>query len=294
MDRLLSMEVFVSAVELGSFSAAATVFKITPAMVSKHITSLEKRLGATLLARTTRRQKLTEIGQKYYENCKQILGQITDAEAGAEAMGSQPKGHLRVNASMWFGSLTLAPIVCDYLHQFPEVNIELSLTDRFVDIVEEGFDVAIRIGELKDSTLIARKLSIFEVAICASPEYLAKAGIPSIPEDLIEHQCLGFTNWQNQGGWQLLQRELGSKTRQVPRFESDNGQALLTAAVKGIGIVMMPRELMRNDIEGGRLIELMKEHTPTARPIYAVYPKERQLAPKLTSFVDFLIKKLRY
>ena len=293
MDRLLSMEVFVSAVELGSFSAAATVFKITPAMVSKHVTALEKRLGATLLARTTRRQKLTEIGQKYYENCKQILGQITDAEAGAEAMVRQPKGHLRINASMWFGSLTLAPLVCDYLHEFSEVNIELSLTDRYVDIVEEGFDVAIRIGELKDSTLIARKLSMFEVAVCASPDYIAKAGLPETPEDLIHHECLGFTNWQNQGGWQLMQKQLGQKTRQVPRFESDNGQSLLTAAVKGIGIIMMPKELVRLDIEAGRLIELLKAYAPPARPIYAVYPKERQLTPKLTSFVDFLVKKLR-
>ncbi|MGH8653561.1 MAG: LysR family transcriptional regulator [Gammaproteobacteria bacterium] len=161
MDRLLSMEVFVATVDLGSFTAAANIFKITPAMVSKHITSLEKRLGATLLARTTRRQKLTEIGEKYYENCKQILGQIADEEAGAEAMGSNPKGHLRVNAPIWFGSFTLAPIICDYLQQFPEVNIELSLTDRYVDIVDEGFDVAIRIGELKDSSLVARKLSMF-------------------------------------------------------------------------------------------------------------------------------------
>lgn len=293
MDRLLSMEVFVSVVQLGNFSAAANAFKITPAMVSKHISALEKRLGATLLARTTRRQKLTEIGQKYYENCKQILGQITDAEAGAEAMGSRPKGHLRVNASIWFGSLTLAPLICDYLHQFPEVNIELSLTDRYVDMVEEGFDVAIRIGELKDSTLIARKLSIFEVAICASPEYLSKEGVPKTPEDLIRHQCLGFTNWHNQGGWQLVQRELGLKTRPVPRFESDNGQALLSAAVNGIGIIMMPRELLRPDIEAGRLVELMKDYSPPPRPIYAVYPKERQLAPKLTSFVDFLLQKLR-
>ncbi|MGH8717112.1 MAG: LysR family transcriptional regulator [Burkholderiales bacterium] len=155
------MEVFVATVDLGSFTAAANIFKITPAMVSKHITSLEKRLGATLLARTTRRQKLTEIGEKYYENCKQILGQIADEEAGAEAMGSNPKGHLRVNAPIWFGSFTLAPIICDYLQQFPEVNIELSLTDRYVDIVDEGFDVAIRIGELKDSSLVARKLSMF-------------------------------------------------------------------------------------------------------------------------------------
>jgi DNA-binding transcriptional LysR family regulator len=292
MDRLLSMEVFVAAVDLGSFTAAANAFRITPAMVSKHITGLEKRLGATLLARTTRRQKLTEIGQTYYENCKQILVQISDAESGAELMGSRPRGNLRVNASMWFGSLTLAPLVCDYLHEFPEVNIELSLTDRYVDIVEEGFDVAIRIGELKDSTLIARKLSKFELAICASPDYIAKMGMPESPEDLLHHQCLGFTNWQNQGGWKLIQKQLATKARQLPRFKSDSAQALLTAAVKGIGIIMMPKELVRADIEGGRLVELMKEHVPPPRPIYAVYPGEKQLAPKLTSFVEFLLMRL--
>jgi DNA-binding transcriptional LysR family regulator len=293
MDRLLSMEVFISAVELGSFSAAANAFKITPAMVSKHISALEKRLGGTLLARTTRRQKLTEIGENYYKNCKQILGQITDAEAGAEAMGNKPKGHLRVNASMWFGSLTLAPVVCDYLHQFSEVNIELSLTDRYVDIVEEGFDVAVRIGELKNSSLIARKLSMFEVAICASPDYLTRFGTPKTPEDLTHHECLGFTSWNSQGGWQLIQKQMKSKSRQTPRFESDNGQALLTASLKGIGIIMMPKELLRQDIEACRLIELMKDYLPPPRPIYAVYPSERQLAPKLTSFVDFLLTKLR-
>lgn len=293
MDRLLNMEVFVATVDLGSFTAAAAAYGITPAMASRHISALEKRLGVTLLARTTRTQKLTEVGQKYYDHCKQIIRQVAEAEAGAEAMGSQPKGHLRVNASMWFGSLTLAPVICDYLQQYPEVNIELSLTDRYVDMVEEGFDVAIRIGELKDSSLVARKLSVFEVAICAAPDYLASMGRPTTPEDLAQHQCLGFTNWHRQGGWKLMQKQAGGKTGQEPRFQSDNGQALRTAAVKGLGIIMMPRELLRPDIEAGRLVELLQAHVPSPRHIHAVYPRERQLAPKLTSFVNFLIEKLR-
>lgn len=293
MDRLTSMEVFVAAVELGSFTAAANAFRITPAMVSKHITALEARLGLSLLTRTTRRQHLTEIGAKYYENCKQILEQVASAEAGAEAMGGKPRGLLRVSASMWFGSLTLAPITCDYLRQYPEVNVQLSLTDRYVDIVEEGIDVAIRIGELADSSLIARKLSMFEMAICASPEYLARASVPRTPDDLSKHQCLGFTNWQRQGGWRLLHGRFGSEIGKSPRFESDNGQALLAAAVKGIGIIMMPRELVRPDIEAGRLIELMKKYVPPARPIHAVYGRGRQSLPKLTAFVDFLVERLR-
>jgi DNA-binding transcriptional LysR family regulator len=176
--------------------------------------------------------------------------------------------------------------------QYPDVNIELALSDRYVDIVEEGFDVAIRIGELQDSSLIARKLSMFEVAICASPEYLDRYGKPQTPDDLQHHQCLGFTNWHSQGGWKLMQKQAGGKIGQAPRFESDNGQALRIAAVKGLGIIMMPKELLRPDIEAGRLVELLTDHVPPARPINAVYPKGRQLTPKLTSFVEFLRTRL--
>ena len=293
MDRLQSMEVFVAVVDLGSFTAAANAFRITPPMVSKHINGLEKRLGATLLTRTTRRLHLTEIGQTYYENCKKILGEIEVAESGATAMSATPKGLLRVSASIWFGSLTLAPIVCDYLKQHPEVNVDLSLTDRYVDIVDEGIDVAIRIGELEDSSLMARKLSLFALSICASPAYLKQIGTPKKPEDLLQHQCLGFTNWRTQSGWRLLQRQIGASTGIAPRFESNNGQALRTAALKGIGIIMMPTDLLRQDIEQGTLVEIMQDYVPPPRPIHAVYPRERQSVPKLTSFVEFLVERLR-
>ncbi len=293
MDRLLGMEVFVAVVELGGLTAAGNAFKISPAMVSKHLVALEMRLGATLLSRTTRRQHLTEIGEKYYQNCKEILQQIAEADAGAEAMGSTPRGLLRVNASIWFGALTLAPVIGDYLKHYPEVNVQLSLTDRFVDIVEEGFDVAIRIGELEDSSLVARKLAMFELAVCASPDYIAAAGRPKTPDDLASHQCLGFTNWGSHSGWRSMQKSIASRAPQVPRFESDNAQALLAAAVKGIGIIMMPKELLRPEIESGRLIELLKGHIPPARPIHAVYPKNRKSIPKLTSFVEFLVQELR-
>lgn len=257
------------------------------------MSALEQRLGATLLARTTRTQKLTEVGRNYYAHCKLILNQVADAEAGAAAMGNAPKGHLRVNASLWFGSLTLTPLICDYLQRYPEVDIELSLTDRYVDMVDEGYDVAIRIGELKDSSLIARKLAMFEVAICASPAYLASAGTPHTPEDLLHHQCLGFTNWLSQGGWKLLQGQQGTRTVPAPRFRADNGQALRIAATKGIGIVMMPKELLRPDIEAGHLVELMHAHLPPPRPIHVIYPRERQLAPKVSSFTDFLVERMR-
>ncbi|MFD1123258.1 LysR family transcriptional regulator [Methylophilus flavus] len=287
MDRFLSMEVFVTAVESGSFTVSATLLKMTPSMISKHISALEKRLGTPLLQRTTRRQHLTEAGQAYYEQCKQIMVHVAAAEAGVEAMSSHPKGMLRVSASVWFGSLTLAPLACDYLKVYPEVNLQLSLTDRYVDIVDEGYDVAIRIGNLADSSLIARKLSMFEVAICASPDYLQQYGIPQTPEDLLQHQCLGFSNWHSQGGWKQISPYLNISS--ALRFESDNSQALRVAAVKGLGIILTPRALLKADIEAGRLIELLPDYTPTARPIHAVYPRNRQSQPKLTTFVDYLI-----
>ena len=293
MDRLRSMEVFVSVVELGSLTAAGDVFKLTPAMVSRYIAELEKRLGVTLLTRTTRRQHLTEVGLEFYQKCKERLQQIAEVEAGAEAMSSSPKGLLRVSASIWFGSLTLSPVIGEYLMRFPEVNIQLSLSDRFVDIVDEGFDVAIRIGELNDSSLVARKLSVFNFAICASPEYLAQAGHPKQPEDLHKHQCLGFTNWGQQSGWRALQKKTGLKSMQTPRFEANNAQALLAAAVHGVGIIMMPRDLLKPEIESGRLIEIMKAHTPSPRPIHAVFPKNKKTTPKLKTFVEFLVESFQ-
>jgi len=288
MDRFLSMEVFVVTVEAGSLTAAANLLKLTPSMVSKHLSALEKRLGTPLLQRTTRRQHLTEAGQAYYAQCKQIMSQLAVAEAGVEAMNHSPKGMLRVSASVWFGSLTLAPLACDYLQRYPAVNLQLSLTDRFVDIIDEGYDVAIRIGNLADSSLIARKLTMFEVAICASPDYLQHAGVPQTPEDLLQHQCLGFSHWHSQGGWKQINPELAHASI-VQRFEADNGQALRIAALKGLGIILMPRALLKDDISAGRLVELLNAYTPPARPIHAVYPRSRQSQPKLSSFVDYLV-----
>lgn len=288
MDRFLSMEVFVATVEAGSLTASAGLLKMTPSMVSKHLSALEKRLGTPLLQRTTRRQHLTEAGQAYYEQCKQIMSQLAAAEAGVEAMSGRPKGMLRVSASVWFGSLTLAPLACDYLKQYPDVNLQLSLTDRFVDIVDEGFDVAIRIGNLEDSSLIARKLSLFEVTICASADYLQQYGVPQTPEDLLQHQCLGFSNWHSHGGWKRVSPAFGAHALSL-RFESDNVQALRAAALKGLGIILTPRALLQDDIAAGKLIEILPAYTPPARPIHAVYPRSRQSQPKLTSFVDYLI-----
>lgn len=293
MDRFTSMQVYTSVVELGSFTAAANVFRMSPGMVTKHINAIEKRLDATLIKRTTRRLQVTEVGKAYYESCKDILKKIEDAEAGTAILSGKPKGLLKVTASLWFGSITLTPIICDYLNQFPDVSVELSLSDRFVDIIDEHFDVAIRIGELSDSSLIARKLATVELSICASPAYLNKHGTPTKPEDLKNHECLGFTNWRSQSGWKVVEKALTNQGMSRSRFDSNNGQALRQAALKGIGIILMPKVLLATDIEAGQLVEVLKEFTPPSRPVNAVYPKERQTTPKLASFVDYLAEHLK-
>lgn len=293
MDRLLSLEVFVAVVELGNFSAAANEFDITPAMISRHVTNLEKQLGGTLLARTTRSMKLTELGENYYKNCKHILKLLDEANAGAETLTSQPKGNLKISASLGFGALELAPKITQYLKLFPDVNIELSLTDRYIDIVEEGFDLAIRIGELKDSSLKAKRITDFELTICASPEYLKVNGTPQVPEELVDHECLEFANWAHDGGWQTILKSAKLNTWKSPRFSANNGHALRNAALDGIGIILQPKALLRSDIESGRLIEILVTHLPKPRPVYAVFPSERQRAPKLSSFIEFLAGSFR-
>jgi DNA-binding transcriptional LysR family regulator len=286
------MEVFVAVVELGGLTAAANYFRITPAMISRHLADLERRLGAALLNRTTRSQHLTEVGEQYFEKCKNILRQIADIEAGAEESSVTPKGLLRVSAPISFGSTILAPAIGAFLNQHPEVNLQLALADRFVDVVNEGFDVAVRVGALEDSSLVARRITSFEVAICAAPEYIARAGQPKIPADLIHHCCLDFTNWSMQGGWKALRKNSNFRS-QTPRFEADNAQALLGVALQGIGIIMMPKALLKAELEAGRLIPLLESYTPAPRPIHAVYPKARSTARKVTSFVDFLADFLR-
>lgn len=290
MDRLLSMEVFVAVVDKGSFTAASEVFSISPPMVGKHIHFLEQRLGARLLTRTTRRQSLTEIGRQYYERCKQILAEIHAAESGAEAMRAIPRGKLRINAPVSFGSLRVAPALTDYLEAHPEVSLELTLNDRIVDLLEEGYDAAIRIGELAESSLIARRLASYPVLICAAPAYLARAGVPTTPEQLVGHQCLGFTHWRKRGGWQL-DRDVSPAALPFTRFQSNNGQALRMAALRGFGIVMQPELLLADDVAAGRLVTLLSDYRPAPRPVHLVYPRDRQSVPKLTTVIDFIVQR---
>ncbi|MCX7295267.1 LysR family transcriptional regulator [Janthinobacterium sp.] len=292
MDKLRSMEIFVSVVDQGSFTAAADTFRISPVMVGKHIRQLEERLGTRLLARTTRRQSLTEIGQQYVEQCRQILAQIAAAETGAEAMRATPRGKLKITAPVSFGSERIAPLMAEYLAAYPDVSLELNLNDRMVDLVEEGFDAAIRIGALEDSGMVARPLQHYAMVICASPDYLAKHGTPRTPDDLARHECVDFMQWSRHMRWRLSGKEARHDGAAVEsRFRSNNGQALRMAALHGFGIVMQAEILLADDIAAGRLVPLLRDYVPAPRLMHLLYRRDRQPTPKLTTFIDFMLER---
>ena len=289
MDRLQSMAVFVATVDKGSLSAAAQVFNISPPMAGKHIRQLKERLGARLLTRTTRRQSLTELGRVYLEQCRQILEQVQAAESGAANLRATPRGLLRINASASFGTVMLAPALTRFLARNPEVQIDLTLNDRVVDIVDEGFDVAFRIGELADSGLVARRLKDYGVMICASPAYLARHGTPRHPDELSAHQCLGFTHWSKKGGWALGRSNAPPTGWPVSRFQSNSSLALRMAALEGFGIAMQHRVMLAGDVAAGRLVEILPSYCPPPHPMHLVYPQDRQPMPKLKRFIEFAL-----
>lgn len=289
MDKLRSMAVFVAVVDTGNFTAAARAFDMSPVMVGKHIASLEAILGASLLVRTTRRQSLTEIGAQYVEQCRTILSQIAAAESGAEAMRGAPRGRLKITAPLVFGAEQLAPALTGYLRQQPDVSLDLHLNDRAVDLVDEGYDAAIRIGKLHDSSMVGRPLRDYAMLICASPAYLAARGTPRTPTDLDSHECLDSTLWQLGTRGRLQQ---GATGKAPPgRFRANNGQALRMAALEDFGIVMQAEALLANDVAAGRLVPVLAGYLPPPRAMHLVYPRDRQATPKLTTFVDFVMER---
>lgn len=282
------MEIFVAVLDAGSFTAAADAFDISPVMVGKHIRELEGRLGVRLLSRTTRRQRLTEAGHAYAEECRQILADIHAAETRAEAMRSTPRGTLRISSPVSFGTQCLAPAMTDYLALYPDVHLDLNLNDRVIDVVEEGYDAVVRIGDLADSGLVARPLMPYRMVMCASPDYLQRAGRPTTPDDLKSHQCLDFAPRDRRVRWKLDGTELAFP---ASRFRSNNGQALRMAALSGYGILLQPEVLLSADIAAGKLIPLLQTYLPAAKPVSLVYPRDQMPTKKMTSFIEFMVKR---
>ncbi|NSL54606.1 LysR family transcriptional regulator [Uliginosibacterium aquaticum] len=289
MDRLLSMSVFAKAVESGSFSAAGEALRMSSQLVGKHVQTLEQHLGVRLINRTTRRQHLTEAGFAFYERVKIILAEVEAAEGMAAMSGGTPRGRLRINAPVSFGVHALSKRLPEYLAAYPEVSVDMSLANRFVDLIDEGFDVAFRVGELSDSGLIARRLAPYRLRLCAAPAYLASHAPITHPADLELHECLGFSYTELRTRWSFEGPEGPISVAVSGKLMVDSGEALLMAARAGMGILLQPCELVREDISAGRLVELLPDFPVPTRPFHLVYAPDRRMTPKLRSFVDFAL-----
>jgi DNA-binding transcriptional LysR family regulator len=288
------MAVFAKVVESASFAAAARHFDMSPAMVSKHVRTLEERLGVRLLNRTTRHVSATEVGQNYYERCLRILSELEDAERAAGDLQAAPRGLLRVTTSVSFGAHQLAPAIADYLIAYPDVSVDLSLHDNYVDLLEERIDLAIRLGQLADSSLIAKKLYAVEMVLCASPGYLAANGTPQKPRDLSKHSCLIYT-YAAPRAWAFTDPEGKEEVIRISgRLLANGGDALLALALKDTGILLGPDYLVADDLSAGRLIRLLPDFKTQETPVYAVYPHSHFLSAKTRTFIDFLTARFAH
>jgi DNA-binding transcriptional LysR family regulator len=289
MNLLESMQVYVLAVEKGSLSAAASALDISATMAGKHLRALEGRLGMQLLSRTTRRQHMTAFGEAYYGRCKEILRLVEETDAQAQHHRLAPAGKLRISAPVIFGTHALVPALSTYMDRYPEVSVELVLTDRVVELTDEGFEAAIRIGMLADTThLVARPLSPYRLTLCASPAYLARHGTPHSVQALRQHQCLSLdpaalSHW--------LGNEAMSAEQLPSRLQINNGEALRLAALQGLGIILQSSLLLAADIDAGGLVPLLPAHGQHGRPMHVVYPHDRYHSTRLRSFVEFLIER---
>ena len=290
MDALTDIAVFVRVVERGSFTLAANDLALSRAVVSKYLSRLEDRLGARLLHRTTRRLSLTEAGATLFEASRGALERIEEAEAVVAQFQSKPRGRLRVSAPMSFGILHLGPAMADFARAYPEITLDVRLDDRFVNLVEDGFDVAVRIGALTDSSLVARKLAVTRALACASPAYLAEHGEPETPEDLATHNCLVYSYLAD------LWRFTAPDGREIPvavkgSLRINNGIVLAEAAVAGHGILVTPSFYVAPLLRSGRLKQVLARYKVKEIGIHAVYPQRGHVPPKVRVFVDFLVQR---
>lgn len=293
MNSLSEIAIFVKVVELSSFTAAAEALEMSQPVVSKAVTRLEEKLGARLLNRTTRRLSLTEAGSELYRRSARALAEIQDAELEVARFQTEPRGTLRVSAPMSFSILHLAPVLQAFSERYPGVSVEMHLDDRQIDLVEEGYDVAIRIARLQDSTLVARKLAPCRQVVCASPSYLSKRGVPERPEDLLTHSCIVYSLISTPREWRFT--DAAGETHVVPingALTSNNGLLNRAAAVAGAGIVLLPAFYIGEELRNGQLKPVLCDFKAVELGIYAVYPERRNLTPKVRAFVDFLAEAL--
>ena len=288
MDRFLEMQTFNAVVDAGSFVKAAEALDMSKAAVSRHVVEIETRLGVRLLHRTTRRLSLTDEGQVFYARSKELLAELEEAEAEVTSRSEAATGLLRINAPFTFGILHLAPLWGEFKSQHPRVTLDITLSDRVVDLVEEGYDLAIRIAKLDNSTLISKRLASTRMVLCASPQYLQQHGVPQHPGELAQHAVIAYSYWSARDEWPFEgpQGPVSVKTR--PCISTNNGDTCRAAALAHQGVILQPSFLVSQDLAAGTLVELMPNYRSIELGIYAVYPTRKHVPAKVRSLIDFL------
>jgi len=288
MDKLVSMRVFSAVAKNGSFSKAAKKLSISKAMVSKHIKNLENSLSVRLFNRTTRKLNLTDAGSSYYEKVNTILSEIDETESAISQLNSEPKGKLKVMAQPSFGAFHLSRALSLYLKKYTEVTVNLELSHRIPDLVEENIDLAFHVGELNDSMYVSRRIASARRVICASPEYIKKNGMPKKPEDLLNHNCLIYMPRNDMGKWEFLDKGKRKKIKVTGDIQCNSGDALRVASIQSRGITQLPTYMVGLDIQAGRLEAVLEDFEPEKQPIYAIYNHRKYVSAKIKTFIDFI------
>ncbi|EGU29840.1 LysR family transcriptional regulator [Vibrio scophthalmi] len=279
---------FVAVAETNSFTGAARKLNTSVAQISRRVAALEDRLAVKLLHRTTRKVTLTEAGQVYFEQCKLLVEGLELAELAVTQLQTAPKGKLKITAPVTYGEMHIAPLLHEFLLLYPQLDLELNLTNQTVDLIENGYDIAIRLGRLRDSTMIAKRLSSRQLYVCASPDYIQRYGAPHSLSELSHHQCLvGSVEY-----WHFQDKNSEKSLRVSGRIQCNSGFALLDAAKRGLGLVQLPDYYVQAGLDSGELVEVLKEYRDEREGIWALFPQNRNLSPKVRLLIDFLAEKM--
>jgi DNA-binding transcriptional LysR family regulator len=293
MDKFQEMRAFVAVADAGSFVRAAESLALSKAAVSRFVNELEARLGVRLMHRTTRKLSLTEEGEVFHTRCQALLADIAEAEAEVSSRSGEAAGLVKVNAPFTFGILHLAPLWGEFKARHPHVTLDVTLSDRVVDLVEEGYDLAVRIARLPSSTLISRKLSATRMVVCASPQYLERAGTPQHPSQLARHAVLAYSHWSGRDEWQFDGPDGPVSVKTEPWIRTNSGDTCRAGALRDQGIVMQPSFLVGTDLAAGTLVELLPQYRALELGIYALYPTRKHVTPKVRLLIDFLVESFK-
>ncbi|MGY6553388.1 MAG: LysR family transcriptional regulator [Wenzhouxiangella sp.] len=292
MDRLDAMQLFVRVTELGSFAAVAQQRGVARSLVTRRIAALESHLGVKLLARSTRQLSLTSEGADFLERCRTILELVDSAEAEVATEHSRPRGRIRASIPLSFGILRLTPILLDFSREYPDVGLDLDYSDRRVNLIEEGFDLAVRITSRLEPTNIVRRLGSSRLLLVASPDYLARRGAPATPKDLTQHECLAYSARGSGQSWEFLVDGEPESVHITGRIAASSGDALMSAAVAGLGIARQPDFIAERDLAAGRVQTVLDAHAPAPMGIYAVLPSNRYVPQRVRVLIDYLAQAL--